>query len=85
MSGYLIWIVGTAIMTVTILTVGTLAAAGMLTREKGRPDLSRHRTPAARAIRRDRLLTRAAPAPIPDIVEEWGLQSFPASDAPANW
>ena len=20
-----------------------------------------------------------------DIVEEWGLQSFPASDAPANW
>ncbi|WP_175561278.1 hypothetical protein [Geodermatophilus obscurus] len=20
-----------------------------------------------------------------DIVEEWGLQSFPASDPPANW
>jgi hypothetical protein len=21
----------------------------------------------------------------PDWVEEWGLQSFPASDPPANW
>jgi hypothetical protein len=21
----------------------------------------------------------------PDRVEEWGLQSFPASDPPANW
>jgi hypothetical protein len=20
-----------------------------------------------------------------DLVEEWGLQSFPASDAPSNW
>jgi hypothetical protein len=27
---------------------------------------------------------RAADAE-PDIVEEWGLQSFPASDPPANW
>jgi hypothetical protein len=26
------------------------------------------------------------PLPLPvDIVEEWGLQSFPASDPPANW
>jgi len=23
--------------------------------------------------------------PLTDIVEEWGLQSFPASDPPANW
>ena len=24
-------------------------------------------------------------SPPPDIVEEWGLQSFPASDPPSNW
>jgi hypothetical protein len=23
--------------------------------------------------------------PVTDIVEEWGMQSFPASDPPANW
>ena len=28
--------------------------------------------------------TKPLPLPV-DIVEEWGLQSFPASDPPANW
>ena len=30
--GYLLWLVATAAMTITVLTVGTLAAAGLLTR-----------------------------------------------------
>ena len=34
--GYLIWILATAAMTVTVLTVGTLAAAGMLPASQGR-------------------------------------------------
>ena len=27
----------------------------------------------------------AASSPPPDIVELWGIQSFPASDPPSNW
>lgn len=27
----------------------------------------------------------ADPEPAPDILDEWGVQSFPASDPPANW
>ena len=33
---------------------------------------------------RDAAVAGAALLP-DDIVEEWGLQSFPASDPPANW
>ena len=29
--------------------------------------------------------TSTEPVPPVDIVEEWGIQSFPASDPPANW
>lgn len=38
-----------------------------------------HGTLAAMRLREFR-----GPGPV-DIVEEWGLQSFPASDPPANW
>jgi len=37
-NGYLIWIIAMAIMTIFVLTIGTLAAAGMLTREKREED-----------------------------------------------
>jgi len=37
MTNYMIWFLATAAMTITVLTVGTLAAAGMLpAREHGR-------------------------------------------------
>jgi hypothetical protein len=26
-----------------------------------------------------------AATPQPDLVDQWGMQSFPASDPPANW
>ena len=32
--GYLVWLVATAIVTITVLTVGTLAAAGLLPRRR---------------------------------------------------
>lgn len=35
--GYLLWFIGTAIMTVLVLTLGTLAAAGILTRRGRHP------------------------------------------------
>jgi len=28
---------------------------------------------------------RSAPTVVHDLVDEWGLGSFPASDPPANW
>lgn len=40
-----------------------------------------HHSPVVEEVREP----LAEPAARLDIVEEWGLQSFPASDAPANW
>ncbi len=49
--------------------------------------------PAARPARRSavpepRLSRTVAPRsqrPVTDVVEDWGLASFPASDPPSNW
>ena len=35
--GYLLWFIGTAIMTVLVVTLGTLAAAGILTKRGRHP------------------------------------------------
>ena len=32
-----------------------------------------------------RVGVRTAPSPPIDIVDQWGMHSFPASDPPANW
>ena len=40
-------------------------------------DAAARATPAERQVDTDRTL--------PDIVDIWGHDSFPASDAPANW
>ncbi len=46
MSAHMIWLIAMAIATITILTVSTLAAAGILTRE--RPQSERDDQPAGR-------------------------------------
>ena len=38
-------------------------------------------TPAVQALP----AVRPAAGPETDIVDQWGMQSFPASDPPANW
>ena len=45
---------------------------------------SRARTGVDRLVPR-RAGEEKATSPSIDIVEEWGLQSFPASDPPTNW
>lgn len=45
-NGYLIWIIAMAIMTIFVLTIGTLAAAGMLTRHKSEQGARRPETDA---------------------------------------
>jgi hypothetical protein len=46
-NGYLIWIVAMAIMTIFVLTIGTLAAADMFAREKREEGAEERPEPAA--------------------------------------
>lgn len=55
---YMIWFLATAAMTITVLTVGTLAASGML---PGREDGRRRTAPGGRAPHRDALTQATAP------------------------
>ena len=56
-------------MTVTVPNVAGEARPPAVPAE--RPEAASRRVPADRTI--------------PDIVDVWGRDSFPASDAPANW
>ena len=50
------------------------------------PLTGKRRRHAGKVDRRPHQESRAdAPGAVPDIVHVWGLDSFPASDAPSNW
>ena len=53
--GHLVWLVAMAVMTVTVLTVGTLASAGLLTRRERAP------LPGARTDREPETLDHPPP------------------------
>jgi hypothetical protein len=51
------------------------------------PNVAGEARPLAVPVERPAAASRRVPADrtIPDIVDVWGRDSFPASDAPANW
>jgi hypothetical protein len=51
------------------------------------PNVARQARPRPVPAERPAAVSRRVPAArtIPDIVDVWGLDSFPASDPPANW
>jgi hypothetical protein len=51
--------------------------------QAGEPAAARHG--GGQAASSSDLASGASSWPSRDIVDEWGLQSFPASDPPANW
>lgn len=48
-NGYLIWMIATAVMTIAVLTIGTLASAGILRRRDRRPQQAPPVRPAPEA------------------------------------
>lgn len=56
-TGYMIWFLATAAMTIVVLAVGTLAAAGLLRREEKRPST----TTNPGGPRQDRTVDNAGP------------------------
>ncbi len=51
------------------------------------PNVAGQARPQAAPAERPAVASRRVPADrtVPDIVDVWGYDSFPASDAPANW
>ena len=49
-TGYLMWLIATALMTMTVLTVGTLAAAELLPHQRRAEARRKHREPDSKAV-----------------------------------
>jgi hypothetical protein len=74
-------------MTLTLSRSPAVRSRSVATTELQAPPVEtpgRTRTNGDGPVRGQAGTARTTPPPI-DIVEEWGLQSFPASDPPTNW
>jgi hypothetical protein len=49
-TGYLVWLIAMALMTMSVLTVGNLAAAEMLPHQRRAEARRQHREPGSKAV-----------------------------------